>query len=559
MKERKNFKQILRFTQNDKNVERDSSNTFEMTKVLNRQMSINRQHIINNLKQQLFIALFIAIWVIATTGCSREIDEMFIDIPNENIESSENDGDAISFNTIIEKGVQTRGTTIDIDHLKGVGFGVFAYYTGTDNLVATTHTANLMDNQKVISSSDDASAWTYSPVKYWPNNDGAKVSFLAYAPWVAGKTITDGKIDFVVQNAITAQTDLLWNSAATKNLTKQAINGKVPFKFEHALARVGFTAKAAENYGATVIKVKSISIGGKFYSSGKLNLLDGTWGTLSETNENYTNQGLNIELNNSTEKQLLGNDQYLMIIPKNFTGASDKVKVIVTYTSTTNGVESAVISKDIYIEDKNFEQSEAYSIVLNISLEGITSEVTYIPYGQTVAVKLKGTTVKVARTSNGAQVGNIVIDANGKYTYTVTSAVANNTPVSLTYSYLVPSNTNGSFEDVYSVNTTVGDLKSGVSLDFGGIKYYRVTGEIQYEAYIFWIIPLGPRDVPTTATLTSTNINGSVSVNPAGSYEFRTNGTPQSITINYKPDNTNQSASPTISALRTNQYIKLNR
>lgn len=27
------------------------------------------------------------------------------------------------------------------------------------------------------------SAWTYSPIKYWPNRDGDKISFFAYAPY----------------------------------------------------------------------------------------------------------------------------------------------------------------------------------------------------------------------------------------------------------------------------------------------------------------------------------------------------------------------------------------
>ncbi len=334
-------------------------------------MSTYKQHS-NYLLKQLSIAAIIALGAIGNWGCTSQLDEMFIDISNENSENignKESDDNAIAFSTTIEKNLQTRGTTIDIDDLKDLGFGVFAYYTGADNFVATTHTANLMNNQKVVSSSVDASSWSYSPIKYWPNNEGAKVTFLAYAPWVTDKTITDGKIDFEVQNVITDQTDLLWNSAATKNLTKQAINGKVPFKFEHALARIGFAAKVAEDYGETVIKVKSISIGGKFYSSGKLNLLDGIWGNLSAADVTYKKEGLDIALNNTTEQPLLGGGQYLMIIPKNFTGASDKVKVTVTYTSTTNGVESAIISKDVYIEDKNFEQSEAYNIVLNISIE----------------------------------------------------------------------------------------------------------------------------------------------------------------------------------------------
>ena len=49
------------------------------------------------------------------------------------------------------------------------GFGVFGYYTDAADYASNTK-ANFMYNQKVTYS---GGAWTYSPLKYWPNEHGA--------------------------------------------------------------------------------------------------------------------------------------------------------------------------------------------------------------------------------------------------------------------------------------------------------------------------------------------------------------------------------------------------
>jgi hypothetical protein len=157
-----------------------------------------------------------------------------------------------------------------------------------------------MYNQQVTT--DGSTGWTYTPVKYWPNglNDqdgavggddetltaGGKVSFFAYAPYVAGAGTpgTDDGIIGMSANTLAANptityqmpstgiVDLLWgtanssgndlagntqagttlsdqtatNGAATPvhykvnaDLTKQQIDGKVKFNFIHALSKVG--------------------------------------------------------------------------------------------------------------------------------------------------------------------------------------------------------------------------------------------------------------------------------------------------------------------------------
>lgn len=91
------------------------------------------------------------------------------------------------------------------DKLKttGKGFGVFAMYQGDNDYATATYSPNFMYNEHI----SWASGWTYSPLKYWPNettkdsqdpaaSTGApsldRISFFAYAPYV--ELTTDGNM-----------------------------------------------------------------------------------------------------------------------------------------------------------------------------------------------------------------------------------------------------------------------------------------------------------------------------------------------------------------------------
>lgn len=193
-------------------------------------------------------------------------------------------------------------------------FGVFAYYTDATAWTGSSNTVapNFMYNQKVSCAS--GTTWSYSPIKYWPNDfstgnvdanqpttedtnatgsqNGGKVSFFAYAPFVtvtpssgAPADATQG-ITALTSNTATGEpkvtykfningdvddatfkmdlannVDLLWGlngkkgtgysiadgtttdqaSASDYNtdLTKQKVDEKVNFNFKHALAKIG--------------------------------------------------------------------------------------------------------------------------------------------------------------------------------------------------------------------------------------------------------------------------------------------------------------------------------
>ena len=231
-------------------------------------------------------------------SCSSESDSVSPVSPDS--QTSPN-GAPISFGTYLSKGTNTRagatGSINTTDALKAsAGFGVFAYYTQANDYDATAdQTPNWMYNQKVAWD-NTKSDWMYSPLKYWPNDNGtadnkgatgtttSKVSFFAYAPFAGNESDgaipddqkTSGITAFSANNAAGHPTvtyklskdgkevDLLWGTApegksyetvtgsnvtvdkvtdalapTNINIQKLKTSGKVAFLFKHALAKFG--------------------------------------------------------------------------------------------------------------------------------------------------------------------------------------------------------------------------------------------------------------------------------------------------------------------------------
>lgn len=114
------------------------------------------------------------------------------------------------------------------------GFGVFAYYTDGEGYNQTSK-PNFMYNQQIEYKS---SAWTYEPIKYWPNEYGTsaisddvdRLSFFAYAPWV-DVTPSSGALRGYEGGALThGITGLTRNSATGDPLVKYAITNFDPAK-----------------------------------------------------------------------------------------------------------------------------------------------------------------------------------------------------------------------------------------------------------------------------------------------------------------------------------------
>ena len=217
----------------------------------------------------------------------------------------------VTFGTYIGEQAITRagykGSINTPAELQAQSFGVFAYYSEGDGSSAgaynsSTSAPNFMWNQEVTYSS----GWTYTPVKYWPNEadtntdvDGSAtttsgkdvLSFFAYAPYVSPTTKSDGtfspaqadgitqlsgntvagdpKVTYAVATDADNTVDLLWAVAAADQTTPTVTGGTwsnvlagkpfinlvkpmlaatpastpINFSFKHALAKLVFTVE----------------------------------------------------------------------------------------------------------------------------------------------------------------------------------------------------------------------------------------------------------------------------------------------------------------------------
>jgi hypothetical protein len=182
--------------------------------------------------------------------------------------------DAVTFGAYSGRTITKGGPTDDMN-LKALaqhGFGVFATYSGTN--VFSEATNDFMSNQQVTSA-DEGSTWTYSPIKYWPNPtngqaaDAQKVSFFAYAPYADDAAIADNtygitgfSIDATTKHNLLSYTfskdkpnvDLMWgyktktidNTDPTNPVVTYTINDNltrttdnVKFIFQHLLSKLG--------------------------------------------------------------------------------------------------------------------------------------------------------------------------------------------------------------------------------------------------------------------------------------------------------------------------------
>lgn len=254
-------------------------------------------------------------------------------------------------------GEMSRGAALTTTNLCQKGFGVFAYYTEDElwkSYKSSAGAPNFINNSKVTST-NNGTTWSYSPVKYWPHNKTDKVSFFAYAPYDGAKAIAGTKINFAVNQDVSKQIDLVWSKSATIDLNRET--QKVEFNFQHALARIGFnlTASVTDISSAVTAKFKINKIiltsatdkagtgTGPFYASGTLDLYNtgdvAAWSNCSGNNkftltsENFSeenNTGLSLDRNtNNGTMQINAEDSYVMVIPQNF--STQGFNVLVDY------------------------------------------------------------------------------------------------------------------------------------------------------------------------------------------------------------------------------------
>lgn len=334
------------------------------------------------MRKNLYLGLM-ACAALTMTGCSN----------NEVIENAaQQSGKAIQFSTYLGKSVQGRAQDLTSSNIND--FGVFASYTKSDDWAAT-NTMNFMFDQKVEKS---GSAWNYTPLKYWPEKNGEKISFFAYAPYTykandaveSTATITAAtgydksktgapKVNFVINPVATHMVD--FTAGVKMNVSPTLANNeeqnKVTFTLHHELARVNFAAKldrdAFSSSGVankTKVNITAIKIvaGGGFNKSADYQFATtndvtganptytkGTWSNLVAATEeldvtpilnkvaptdlgDYTTLGVFL-LNDANEESesevaLFQTNQYLFLIP-NPNDATGNISVTITYDIVT--------------------------------------------------------------------------------------------------------------------------------------------------------------------------------------------------------------------------------
>lgn len=196
--------------------------------------------------------------VLLLAGCSQ----------NEVTEVSPDAHPQVGFS--VYTGVPTRGVDMTTESMKDDptatdkygGFGIMGYFTGqqTFEQAKGTVTPSFMHNQMVEWDAAN-SVWTYSPIKYWPNRQGDKISFFAYAPYEsnwqtgtkAGVVLSAATekgipyIDFTLKDKdhLKEMVDLVVADQRDQSYNPTT-GGKVSFQFEHTLSRVSFQAKLGD-------------------------------------------------------------------------------------------------------------------------------------------------------------------------------------------------------------------------------------------------------------------------------------------------------------------------
>lgn len=253
--------------------------------------------------------------------------------------------------------------------------------------------SNLFNNEKVYSSgSTEPATWTYKNIKYWPTE--GNINFLAYAPYLEGKTLKDNTtscIDFSVEGDVTKQKDLLWANAKDQTKANNSGANKVKFTFNHALAKIGYTVKLKEAYSNATITLNKITLAGSadgktsaFYTSGTIDLSKTSSTDLWTTSSSDAKQNFNWF---SGTQKLDGTyntpeTNYLFVIPQDFsktTPGADALYVIVEYTIKT-GTTETMTSKVCKQLNWEFKQGKAYTINLTIGLTPIEFDADVTPW-----------------------------------------------------------------------------------------------------------------------------------------------------------------------------------
>ena len=280
---------------------------------------------------------------------------LFAGVACNEIERPEEKIVPISFSAVVSDGIATRATGMigDDASLQAGGFGVFGCYTGLHNYSESDANSSFMYNQKLEWVSGDAH-WEYNPVKYWPGEEGHKVSFFAYAPYsecdgtgcipscVRYQETADPWVMYRIAEDPAQQVDLLY-ATPLLDQTKMAVNERLEFTFKHALACVGDNVTISTS--ATGVTLKEVSIDYTLTAKGRLVLWNrgsANW-TPIQSEDVVTVRSVSLLTGGHEPLPKTFSGQGLFCIPAEAAGYPQKATIHVTYV--VNNVEHTATSE----------------------------------------------------------------------------------------------------------------------------------------------------------------------------------------------------------------------
>ncbi len=302
---------------------------------------------------------------------------LFAGVACNEIERPEEKMVPISFSAAVSDGIATRATGMigDDASLQAGGFGVFGCYTGLHNYSESDANSSFMYNQELEWVSGDAH-WEYNPVKYWPGEEGHKVSFFAYAPYsecdgtgcipscVRYQETADPWVMYRIAEDPAQQVDLLY-ATPLLDQTKMAVNERLEFTFKHALACVGDNVTISTS--ATGVTLKEVSIDYTLTAKGRLVLWNrgsANW-TPIQSEDVVTVRSVSLLTAGHEPLPKTFSGQGLFCIPAEAAGYPQKATIHVTYV--VNNVEhtatSELMLKGLLQEGKTLD----INITLNVN------------------------------------------------------------------------------------------------------------------------------------------------------------------------------------------------
>lgn len=302
------------------------------------------------------------------------------------VEIDESLDSSIEFGSYIDK----ESRALDKSYFANGDKFIVNAFLSDNSTVGQPFEANFMVNEELTKTS---AGWSYSNTKFWPKNDTNRISFVASCPASVKPTIADGaiKYDFIVNANSALQEDFIWSTitdawSGDRNGTHQ--NGvteasntpdqNVTFHFKHALSKIVFMAKTAENYTATNVTITDITVD-NLYGRGEFLMNDNLNGFTSTPtgNQNVSYSVLTGGTEKAVNNETKSFGQSLLVVPQTLSDATDKETTVSIKYTINYGNPNKTVNEQRTFRLKTdaisiFEPDKVYNYTFNIALDMIT-------------------------------------------------------------------------------------------------------------------------------------------------------------------------------------------